>query len=62
MTTQAERQRDVVARIEAGEQADFYAPLLALTLVNLFPDRSTEAIADAVLSAYKQLEAGDGHV
>ena len=54
--THAERQKLVRSRIEEVE-ADFYAPLLGLTMLNLFPERfSDDEIVDGVLSAYKQME------
>ena len=52
------RQRAVVERIQEVEN-DFYAPLLGLTMVNLFPEKTIDEIVDSVLSAYKQLQSGD---
>ena len=49
------RQQAVQQRIEEVE-ADFYAPLLGVTLVNLFPEKTNSEIVDAVLGAYKQIE------
>lgn len=51
----AERQKYIRAKIDEVQQ-DFYAPLLGLTILNLFPEFSNEKIIDAVLSTYKQLE------